>query len=216
MSIDGFYIDPATVPVSNSRPLLICDADEVLLKFADGFDRFLRQRGLYLDFASYRLHGNVRRAETNETPLDIEVTAILDEFRAELDGLEAADDALAVIGELTPLLDVVVLTNINAAQASARRRNLSALGLNVPLLVNSGWKGAAVKQLAGRSGKPVFFMDDIPQHHASAAELAPDVWRVHFVADARLNPLMPTSPHAHLRAQTWRDADAFIRAQLKV
>ncbi|MGD0190715.1 MAG: hypothetical protein ABSD74_08235 [Rhizomicrobium sp.] len=215
MNANAFYADAATVPVSDARPLLICDADEVLLRFADGFDRFLRSRGLYLDFASYRLHGNVRRIGTNDVPLDVEVTALLEEFRAELDGLAAAEDALGVIGGLRPLLDVIVLSNINTSQAPARRRNLDALGLDFPLVVNSGSKGAAVRKLAQRSGKPAFFMDDIPQHHASAAEHAPDVWRIHFVADDRLKPLMPTSPHAHLRAQTWHEAGAFIRHQLK-
>ena len=56
-----FYIDAATVPLRSRRPLLIVDADEVLLRFADGFDRFLRQRELFLDLTSYRLHGNVKR-----------------------------------------------------------------------------------------------------------------------------------------------------------
>jgi hypothetical protein len=108
-----------------------------------------------------------------------------------------------------------VLSNVVPAQAPARRRNLDALGLDFPLLVNSGSKGAAVKVLAQRAGRPVFFMDDIGQHHASVAELAPDVRRIHFVADDRLKPSMPTSPQAHHRAHTWRDAEALILAHLK-
>jgi hypothetical protein len=51
-------------------------------------------------------------------------------------------------------------------------------------------------------------------HHASVAELAPDVIRIHFIGDERLQPLMPPSPHAHLRADTWKDIDAFVRARL--
>jgi len=215
VSAHAFYTNAATVPLSRDRPLLIVDADEVLLRFADGFDRFLRLRGLYLDFVSYRLHGNVRRIDDEIAALDIEVTALLEEFRADLHTLEAAEDAVAVMQAIRPLLDVVVLSNVVPAQAPARRRNLDALGLDFPLLVNSGSKGAAVKVLAQRAGRPVFFMDDIGQHHASVAELAPDVRRIHFVADDRLKPLMPTSPQAHHRAHTWRDAEAFILAQLK-
>lgn len=209
-----FYIDAAAVPLSPNRPLLILDADEVLLRFADGFDGFLRRNGLYLDFTSYRLHGNVRRIDDQNAALDVEVTALLDEFRAELDDLEAVEDAVAVIDALNPVMDAVVLSNVSPAQAPARRRNLDALGLTIPLLANTGSKGKAVKTLSSRAGRPVFFIDDVPQHHAAAAREAPEVLRIHFVGDERLRPLMPDTPHAHLRAQSWRDADRFIRKRL--
>jgi hypothetical protein len=210
----AFYTDAATVPLKADRPLLIVDADEVLLRFAAGFDHFLRRREFYLDLVSYRLHGNVRRLSGDEALLDIEVTALLDEFRTELDWLEAVEHAQAALAGLGPLVDIVALSNIVPAQAAARQRNFAALGFDFPLLVNSGAKGAAVKALASRAGRPVFFVDDIPQHLASAAESAPDMIRIHLIGDERLKPLLPPSPHAHLRAESWRDADVFIRAKL--
>ncbi|HUJ03750.1 MAG TPA: hypothetical protein VLW75_08950, partial [Rhizomicrobium sp.] len=79
---------------------------------------------------------------------------------------------------------------------------------------NAGPKGPAVKSLAARGGAPAFFVDDIPQHLASAAEAAPQVFRIHLVGDERLKPLLPPSPHAHLRAGDWREAAQFIRARL--
>lgn len=215
MSRPEFYVDSAAVPLSPDRPLLILDADEVLLRFADGFDRFLRARGLYLDFVSYRLHGNVKRLDDDIAALDVEVTALLEEFRTDLDDLEAVDGAIEVIRALLPRLDVVVLSNVTSVQAPARRRNLDSLGLVFPLIANSGPKGAAVKRLAERAGRPVFFMDDIAHHHASVREVSPDVMRIHFIGDERLRPLMPISPHPNYRAQTWRDADAFIRHHLE-
>ena len=215
MSAHDFYTDAATVPVSPARPLLIVDADEVLLRFADGFDRFLRLRGLYLDLTSYRLHGNVKRIEDETGVLDIEVTALLEEFRADLDALEAVEDAIDVVARLAPRLQIVVLTNITPSQAPARRRNLDALRLRFPLLVNDGSKGTAVKVLADRAGKPVFFIDDIGIHHARVAEAAPDVFRIHFVGDDRLKPLLAASPHANIRAQTWQDIEAFMLERLE-
>jgi hypothetical protein len=208
------YADAATVPLDPGRPLLIVDADEVLLHFAEGFDRFLQARGLYLDLVSYRLHGNVKRREDQTPILDIEVTGLLDEFRADLDSLEAVEHAVEVITALRPQLDAVVLSNVNQAQALPRLRNLAALGFDMPLVINGGPKGPAVKTLARRAGRPVFFVDDIPQHLASVAEGAPDVFRIHLIGDARLKPLLPVSPHAHLRADNWREAGAFIRAKL--
>jgi hypothetical protein len=208
------YTDAATVPVKAGWPLLIVDADEVLLAFARGFDTFLARHGCYLDLVSYRLHGNVRRRDGNDPLIDIEVTGLLDEFRSDLDWLEPIDGACEAIAALRDYTEIVVVSNVSPAQALPRLKNLATLGLDAPLLANSGPKGPAVKALARRAGKPVFFVDDVPIHHASVAELAPDVFRIHFVGDDRLKPLMPSSPHAHLRADTWRDIDAFIRATL--
>ena len=60
-------------------------------------------------------------------------------------------------------MDIVVLSNISPAQAPPRLRNLAALpDFPFALIANTGPKGPAVKALAARGGKPVFFVDDIP------------------------------------------------------
>jgi len=210
----AFHESASTVPLSPNRPLVIADADEVLLRFADGLDRFLRARGLFLDLSSYRLHGNVKRLDDGTAALDVEVTALLDEFRGDLDWLEAVEGARDAMAALARRCEVVVLSNVTPPQAPPRLRNLAARGFDFPLLVNSGLKGAAVKALAGRAGAPVFFIDDIPHHHADVAEAAPDVFRIHLIGDERLKPLLPPSPHVHLRAETWKDARRFIETKL--
>ncbi len=215
MSTPDFHTSPQTVPVTPGRPLLIVDADEVLLRFAEGFDRFLAARALYLDLTSYRLHGNVKRRDDDSTLIDIEVTALLEEFRADLDSLEAVAHVAEALSDLRTQLQVVVLSNVSPAQAPARLRNLAALGFDFPLLTNSGPKGPAVRALAARSGRPVFFVDDIPQHLKSAAEHHPETLRIHLIGDDRLKPLLPAAEHAHLRAEDWRAAGDFIRARLE-
>ena len=142
---------------------MIVDADEVLLRFVEGFDRFLDRQGLFLDLTSYRLHGNVKRQDDRTPVLDVEVTALLDEFRRDLDWLEHVEGARDSLHALSQKLDIVVLTNISPTQAVARLRNLEGFGLDLPLVANSGLKGEAVKALASRSGRPSFFVDDIPQ-----------------------------------------------------
>src|SRR5580692_4876195 len=102
----AFHIDAAAVPLIAGRPLLIVDADEVLLQFADGFDRFLRRRGLFLDLVSYRLHGNVKRVDDGIAVLDVEVTSLLDDFRADLDSLEAVEGVTVILAELEALLQI--------------------------------------------------------------------------------------------------------------
>src|ERR1700761_2572642 len=130
----AFHNHPSTVTLIAGRPLLIVDADEVILRFADGFDRFLSERDLFLDLTTYRLHGNVKRKSDKVAVLDVEVTALLDEFRGDLDWLEDVEGATDALRGLMPLMNVVVLSNVNEAQAPARLRNFAKHKLPVPLI----------------------------------------------------------------------------------
>jgi FMN phosphatase YigB (HAD superfamily) len=211
---EPYGLGAALARVVSGRPLIVVDADEVLLRFTDGFDRFLRRRELFLDLTSYRLHGNVKRLDDRTVLLDVEVTALLDEFRSDLDWLEPVEAAQEVLTTLSNRAGIIVLSNISANQAAARARNLAALKLDFPLVANSGLKGPALKSLAQRAGAPAFFVDDIPQHLASSAESAPDVIRIHLIGDTRLKALLAPCAQAHLYAEDWRAAGAFIDAHL--
>jgi len=210
-----FDVSSALTTIRPDRPLIIVDADEVVLGFVDGFDRFLRLQGLYLDLTSYRLHGNVKRLADGTTLLDVEVTALLDEFRTDLDSLDAIPGACKSLTSLSELATIVVLSNVTLGQAPARRRNLVSLGLDLPLVVNSGAKGPAVKALTAPIQAPSFFIDDIPTHLASAAEHAPEVLRIHLVGNTRLLGLLPLPIHANFGAGDWAAAEQFITAHLQ-
>ncbi|MEI9932372.1 MAG: hypothetical protein WDM89_17985 [Rhizomicrobium sp.] len=214
MSAD-FSVGAALRRLTPKRPLIITDADEVLLRFVAGLDRFLAERGLFLDLTSYRLHGNIRRIDDRTQILDVEVTALLEEFRGDLDWLEGVDGAHESLSALGDMANVVVLTNVSPAQATARLRNLRKLGLDLPIVANSGLKGPAVRDLANHARAPAFFIDDIPQQLASAADHAPDVALIHLVGDERLKPLLAPSPLAHHYAENWKSAESFIRERLK-
>jgi hypothetical protein len=215
MTSDAFDIGTAIRRLTVGRPLIIVDADEVLLRFVNGFDRFLGERGLYLDLGTYRLHGNVKRRDDNTAVLDVEVTALLEEFRRDLDALEPVDGAREALTRLAAQADVVVLSNISPHQARARRRNLDRLGLAFPLVCNSGPKGSAAQALSSKAGRPIFFIDDIPQHLVSVQDAIPGVLLIHLVGDARLKPILPHCPQAHLRANSWGDAAQFMHRQLE-
>ena len=211
---EAFTLGAALSRLERGRPLVIVDADEVVLRFVDGFDRYLRRHGLYLDLGSYRLHGNVKRIDDDTTVLDVEVTALLEEFRGNLDWLEPVDSAREALAALSARAQLAVLTNITPAQAVPRARNLSALGIDCPLVSNTGPKGTAVRHLAEHVSSATFFVDDIPQHIVSVAQTAPQVTRIHLVGDEKLKPLLPPAKDAHFYAPDWPAAQRFIEDRL--
>jgi len=209
-----------TAPVAElalvpDRPLIVTDADEVLFAFMAAFERFLEETGHYFDWASYALDGNVRtRADDAPVPR-VGIRGLLDAFfERHTTALEPVPGAAAALEGLSRRAQVVVLSNIPAAQQAARRTALARHGMDYPLIANAGDKGPTVCVLAERVAAPVFFLDDGPRHHASVARCAPRVRRLHMIADARLAALLGPVPDAHHAVRHWPEAQAVIEAEL--
>lgn len=216
-----FDLSSALAAITPGRPLVITDADGVLLCFTGGLEKWLGERGLYLDLTKYQLRGAIRRKDDGSTVLDVETMALLEEFRAELDGLEAVEGACEALAELAKVATVVVLSNVNHRQAIARRRNFEALGIEYPLIANDAGegfmagKGKAVKALAARAGAKTFFIDDIPANLIAVADEAPEVVLVHVVESEPLRRLLGTDFPAHCHAENWAVAKEFILQRLR-
>ena len=193
------------------KPLLVVDADEVLLQFLVGLEGYLARRDLYLDLKSYQLTGNIRRRTDDVALAQPEVSDLIRSFHAS-DGLDLApvEGAAAALADLAGHAQIVVLTNIVPELASRRRANLRAHGLDYPVIGNSGPKGPAFAELAAQAAAPSVFVDDIPHHHASVAEAAPGAHQIHLVADKRLFGMARAAPEAGLFTSDWREAHAHI------
>lgn len=193
------------------RPLLIVDADEVLLQFVVCFEAFLSSRGLYLDLKSYALFGNVRRLR-DEAALSRDTVARLieDFFHERAQDIPPVAGAADALSGLWARAQIVVLSNIPADQRLARRRGLAHHGMDYPVLVNVGPKGGAVAALARLVAAPVLFIDDVPRNIASVARAAGHVRRIHFVADPRLAALIAPAPDSHARIDHWPEARCYI------
>lgn len=199
------------VPVDPSRPLIICDADEVLLQFMVGLERFLERRACYVDFASFRIHGNVRHRATSEPVAHAEVSELLGAFfESETRTLEAVPGAAAALADLNRHAQIVILSNLPETARAARIENLAGHGIAYPVIAGKGPKGEIVKRMIEGHKQPVVFIDDLPPHIASVAVETPHVHRLHFIADARLARLLPKAPDAHARIDTWPEAASWI------
>ncbi|MFT3808420.1 MAG: hypothetical protein QM698_00725 [Micropepsaceae bacterium] len=198
-------------PVVEGRPLIVVDADEVLLRFLQGLENYLPSEGLYLDLQTYQLTGNIRRSSDGGALDQASVSALLKTFHAtaglDLSPVAGASDALAA---LAPHAQIVVLTNIAPELTERRRANLRAHGLDYPVIANAGLKGPAFAALAAAARAPAIFVDDIPRHHASVAEAHAGAHQIHLVADPRLFAMAKPAPQAGLFTSDWNAAHSHI------
>ena len=195
-----------------SRPLLITDCDEVLLHmvahFADWLDE---EHDVHFDVASGQFDAMIDRRTGEIVPGD-RIWPLLDAFfrdhmhRQTL--VPGALDALQRIGEVA---DIVVLTNLGDEAHPWRVEQLAGHGIRHEIVCNRGGKGRPVKDILERRGaSSAVFVDDLAVHHSSVAKHAPEVWRLHMVAEPRLAAAVPPAEDAHARIDEWPAACEWI------
>jgi hypothetical protein len=199
------------------RPMIVCDADEVLFAFMASFERFLHQCDHYFVWRSYMLDGNVRRRADHESVDPATVQALLARFWMErAEALEPIPGAAQALAALAAHATILVLTNVPPEHSGARQRALRRHGLPYPGIANIGPKGPALGWLAERIEAPIYFVDDSPKHHASAATHADRSVRIHFVGDRRLAGLLAPAAHSHYRIDTWAALGPVLARQIGV
>lgn len=201
-----------------SRPLLITDCDEVLLHMVRHFGEWLDQAH-DIDFRPQggAFENALTRQASGELVPHQEVWPLLEGFfRTEMDRqtlVPGAGEALERIGQVA---DIVILTNLQDWCHAGRVAQLEALGIRHRVVCNQGGKGDPVAKLAAEHGSSVtVFVDDLEQHHESVARVAPDVYRLHMVAEPSIAPTIPAAAHAHSRIDDWNVAVGWILARFR-
>jgi hypothetical protein len=196
--------DPNAVAIDPARPLVICDVDEVLGLFLQGFARYIGTRGYEFRLQRFALFQNIYTPGASEH-LDLDTGRLLfnDFFRFACDEMEVAPGAASGLAALAKGATVVALTNAPEHAREPRTRWMEKHGLPYPVLINEGVKGAAVAALSARTRRPTAFVDDLLPNLESVAQEAPHVLRFHMIADPSLLPLAPVAPERHPRFDDW-------------
>jgi hypothetical protein len=199
-----------------SRPLLITDCDEVLL-------HMVRHFGAWLDEAhaiDFQPHGGafetaLTRRETGTQLPSREVWPLLEDFfRTEMPRQTLVPGAAEALERIGARADIVILTNLQDWCQPGRMRQLDAFGIRHRVVCNQGGKGPPVARLAAEHEAAVtVFVDDLEQHHASVAAHAPDVFRLHMIAEPAIASSIPPAPHAHARIDDWNAAADWVLAR---
>ena len=199
-----------TLELDPDRPLVISDADEVLLQFMRQFEVYLDRNDMWSDLSSFRLQGNIKYKGSDEA-VDMTNRNIIDDFfAAETLNFSPVDGAAEALTALSKEAQVIILTNLPLAQKKERQINLSKHGMDYPVIVGSGLKGPAVKSLGDKINAPLFFLDDIPHNINSVAEYVPMSGRIHMIADPRLSKLIGAAEGASARIDQWHEAQNWI------
>lgn len=202
----------ADLRLDPARPLVVTDADEVLFHFMEGLEAFLMGRGLQVNLDNYALRDSIRGADGKALGQAELAPLLRDFFIAHTTLLRPVDHAADVLARLARRAQVVVLSNVPLPQAEARRTTLARHGMPYPLIANSGSKGGVVAGWAAASTAPIVFIDDIPRNLNDVARAAPDVLRIHYVADARLARVVPAPDDPHQRATDWPHIEDLVTA----
>lgn len=201
----------------SNRPLLITDCDEVLLHMVSHFDAWLDEAH-QIDFAfeSGDFGGSMTDKATGTLVSTDRVWPLLDEFfRGEMHRQTIVPGAVEALGRIGEVADIVILTNLGDEAHPWRVDQLARHGIAHEVVCNSGGKGVPARAIIERHrATQTAFVDDLPVHHASVAKHAPEVHRLHMVAEPRLAPSVPIAEHAHVRIDDWPTACHWILERL--
>ena len=203
-----------------TRPLIISDCDEVLLHMIVPFGQWLDET----QDVSFKLIGNdfahaIRDKVSGEPVPAEEIWRLLGAFfDGEMHRQSPILGAVEAMNTLKEHADVVVLTNLADRHNAARTKQLADHGIEVRVFTNQGPKGPALQAIMDLY-QPSYaaFIDDLAQHHGSAAEMVPQIDRLHLCGEPTLAPHITCgfkAGHAHARIDTWELALPWLLGRL--
>ena len=154
-----------------SRPLIVCDCDEVLLHMVGPFREWLAEhKSVEFTVGSNNFGEAMRWQDSGDLVEQEDIWRLLRAFfETEMHRQHAIEGALDAITKLREHADVVILTNLIDAHRDSRAEQLRTHGLDVPVYTNQGPKGPAIAAIVAEyEPSRTFFIDDLPQHHRSA------------------------------------------------
>ena len=197
--ISNLNIDP-------NLPLMIFDADEVLVHFAEPFATYIKKHNHRLHLTGYRLDNAIKKADTDEvadpdTAKDLVWGFINEETKSQ----PAAKGAPQALKKLQAYAQIIILSNVPHSVHDDRVANLKSLNMDYPLISNEGMKGPAVKEILRNHKAQSFFIDDNPYQVESVYNDNQQTVCVHFSVCDLVKPYMPKAVGASIEPTSWQD-----------
>lgn len=205
-----------------SRPLIVSDCDEVLLRMVAHFKSWLEES----QDVTFHLQGSdfanaMRWRETGEALQQEDIWRMLGSFfDTEMHRQDPISGAVDAMCRLQADADVVVLTNLTDERRDARARQLMDHGIETRVFTNQGPKGPALQAIIEeyRPSRTIF-IDDLAQHHRSASEVIPGLTSLHLCGEPSIAPHIPCAHqagHAAARIDRWEDALPWLLNEMEL
>ena len=202
---------PLTFPeISNflfdiNKPLIICDADQVIFDFMNTFEKHLYKNKLIFNWKSYALDGNILddkgQAINNNQIKDI----ITDFFRQNTSSMELIKGAKNSLKILSKSFNIIILSNIPFEFYEKRKNALINHNLNFPFFANKGPKGVTVKFISKFFKENIWFIDDSPYQIKSVKLAMSTISTILFVNNVKLVKLSPDKEYCDYFSKNWKN-----------
>ena len=214
---DGMKRQLEDIEIIPNKPLLITDADEVLLNFVSCFQEYLSKNNLWYDLSSYSLFGNIKDKSNNSIENNLVSYHLENFFKTNAKVITFVKDSIKYIKLLIEKLDfqIIVLTNIPYKYINDRRICFKNNNLDLPMIAGSGPKGEIIKELVANHKNKKFFIDDLAPHIISSKNHAEQVKTIHFISNEELSKLAITPEQADIRANNWKEIYNYIENEIK-
>ena len=207
--ISGLNIDPIL-------PIMIFDADEVLVHFAEPFSNYLKKHNHRLHLTGYRLDNAIKKSETDDVAdPDTAKDLVWGFINEETKNQPAAKGAPEALKKLQEYAQIIILSNVPHSVHDDRVHNLKEIGMDYPLISNEGMKGPAVKEILKDHKAESFFIDDNPYQVESVYNDNQDTVCVHFSVCDLVKPYMPKAVGASIEPTSWDDLVSKLIDRLK-
>ena len=194
--------------INYNKPLLISDADEVILNFVKTFEKYLNNIGLYYDLSSYALFGNIKNIKDDMAVENDQIVKHLKDFyNLHTEEISFVDESIKYLVRIKDDLgcQIIVLSNLPHHNRKKREISFRKNGLDFPIISNSGLKGLAIKEIAKKQKNKIFFIDDISANLLSAYNEVDNVKLIHYISDKRLEKLATTPKEVDFKAKDWKE-----------
>jgi len=204
-----------------TRPLIISDCDEVLLHMVAPFKDWLEaSQGVSFQLEGHNFAEALRWQDSGAVLDPADIWKMLGRFfDTEMHSQLPIAGAVEGINTLAEKADIVILTNLVDERREKRAEQLAAVGIHARVFTNQGPKGPALKAIIEEYAPTrALFIDDLAQHHASVAEITPQVTRLHLCGEPMIAHAIDCAHkagHAEARIDRWDEALPWLLERLE-
>ena len=206
--IDSVQRQIEKLSIVPNQPMVLVDADEVLVHFAKPFINYLGKRGWSLKLNGYTLQNAIIDTKSKQLANPKESQDLVVGFiKSETHRQTATEGAIEAVHNISKYAQIVIISNVPRYAHNARLKNLKELNLKFPFVSNEGPKGPALKQICKQLVKPAVFIDDNPSQIESAKHFLPKLYRFHFSGCELVRPHIPITNASTHNPNSWKEIE---------